>query len=57
MKQREDYPLLMTVEETAEVLRVHVSTVYELVRKKQLPAQKLGGTIRIHRDKLFEQTA
>jgi excisionase family DNA binding protein len=54
IKERQDYPPMMTVEEVAEALRVHTSTVYELVRSKKLPAKKLGGTIRIDRDKFFE---
>ena len=53
MKTREDYPEMMTVHEVAEALRVHVSTVYDLVKRDELPARKLGGTIRIDRDKLF----
>lgn len=56
VKNRKDsYPIKMNVQEVAEVLRVHVSTVYELVTSGALPARKLGGTIRIDRDQLFEQ--
>jgi excisionase family DNA binding protein len=35
-------PMTMTVPEVAAYLRIHPSTVYMLIRKKQLPAFRLG---------------
>lgn len=51
--QRSDWPLWLTVDEAAALLRVHVSTVYEMVSRNQLPAKRIGRTIRIDRDALF----
>ncbi|MBS3985689.1 MAG: helix-turn-helix domain-containing protein [Selenomonadales bacterium] len=51
--QRSDWPLWLTVDEAAALLRVHVSTVYEMVSRKELPAKRIGRTIRIDRDALF----
>lgn len=36
-----------TVEETAEMLGIPTSTLYELVRRKQFPSLRLGRHIRI----------
>ncbi len=33
---------LLTLENVAEYLRVHPSTIYRLLKKKQLPAFKVG---------------
>lgn len=48
------WPLLLTVEETAQILRVTVWHVYELVRKQELPSIRVGRAIRIPRDQLFQ---
>ena len=37
----------MTVRETAELLNVGVSHVYNLIARKELPAKKFGGVVRI----------
>jgi excisionase family DNA binding protein len=34
---------VLTLEEVAQFLRVHPSTVYRLLKKKQIPAFKLGS--------------
>jgi len=43
---------LMTLEEVAEYLRFHPSTVYRLAREGKLPAVKVGSQWRFHRDAL-----
>ena len=48
MKQKE--PALMTVSEVAEYLRVARPTIYNLLRKKMLPAFRIGADYRFHRD-------
>jgi len=45
---------LMTIEEVAEYLRVHPSTVYRLVRQGALPAVKIGKQWRVDRETLEE---
>ena len=41
-------PKVMTLEETADHLRVHPSTVYRLLKKRQLPAFKVGSDWRFN---------
>ncbi len=48
----EDKPTLMTVEEAAQYLRLHPSTVYRLVRLRKLPAVKVGKQWRLDRETL-----
>ena len=38
--------------EVASLLDLHVMTVYTLMRQKKLPAVKLGGKWRVHRDRM-----
>jgi excisionase family DNA binding protein len=40
---------VMTVAEVAACLKVHPMTVYRLVRRKQLPAFRVGGDLRFLR--------
>ncbi len=42
----------MTVEEAAQYLRLHPSTVYRLVRLSKLPAVKVGKQWRLDRETL-----
>jgi excisionase family DNA binding protein len=46
----DDIPLLLTTDEAAELLRVHVNTVKYLIRKGKLPASKVGRAWRIPRE-------
>ncbi len=52
---------LMTIEEAAQYLRLHPSTVYRLVRLSKLPAVKVGKQWRLDRgaleDRLRSNTA
>lgn len=48
----EDVPIdvgILTVKETAKLLRVSVTNVHELVQTRQLPAMHIGRQIRIGR--------
>ena len=36
-----------TVQEAAELLQVHVNTIYTLIKKKQIEHYKVGAQIRI----------
>jgi excisionase family DNA binding protein len=42
-------PLLLTTEEVADLLRVHINTVKTMVRAGKLPAVKVGRAWRIKR--------
>ncbi len=43
---------ILTVEDVAEYLRVHPSTIYRLVKRKQLPAFKVGSDWRFNRESI-----
>jgi len=43
----EKYSDLLTVKETAEVLRVSKAVVYEMIKKEQLKALKFGREYRL----------
>ena len=42
----------LNTKEVASLLNLHVMTVYTLMRKKKLPAVKLGGKWLVHRDRM-----
>lgn len=48
---------IMTVEETAEFLRVPVSSVYKLAQQGKIPAQKVGRHWRFYRPALVNWVA
>jgi excisionase family DNA binding protein len=54
MKALKEYPEVMTVREVAEYLRCSAQKVYNMVQANELPATKVGGSIRFKRDKLAE---
>ena len=43
---------ILNVEEVAEILHLHVMTVYRLVKGGKLPGFKVGGRWRFHRSAL-----
>ena len=43
---------VMTVMEVAEYLHVHPSTIYRLLRKKDLPAFRVGSDWRFNRESI-----
>jgi excisionase family DNA binding protein len=45
---------VMTAREVAELLQMPVSTVYELARRGEIPARRLGRTWRFLRPRLEE---
>jgi len=49
----EDLPELMTPKEVAKVLRVHVTTVYNLIRQGNLLASRIGKGYRINKSDLL----
>ena len=48
---------MLTATEVAELLKMPVSTVYELARRGELPASRLGKTWRFLRPRLEELLA
>lgn len=47
----------MTAREVAELLKMPVSTIYQLARRGELPASRLGRTWRFVRPRLEELLA
>jgi excisionase family DNA binding protein len=43
---------VLTLEETAEFLRVHPSTVYRLLRNRSIPAFKIGSDWRFNQESI-----
>ena len=50
----EDLPLTLNARETAEVLRISKSKVYELAQSESFPAIRIGKRVVIPRDKLIQ---
>lgn len=48
---------VMTAREVAELLKMPVSTIYQLARRGELPARRLGRTWRFMRPRLEELLA
>ena len=48
---------VMTAREVADLLKMPVSTIYELARRDELPARRLGRTWRFLRPRLEELLA
>lgn len=44
----------ITVQEAAATLRLKPVTIYRMIHKKQLPATKIGGAVRIPVEALME---
>ena len=51
MQERDN---IMTVAELAKYLKVHPSTIYRLLRYRQLPAFKVGSDWRFNRERIDE---
>jgi excisionase family DNA binding protein len=47
-----ELPLVLTVEEAAEVLRIGRSACYEGVRRGEIPSVRIGRTLRVPRQAL-----
>jgi excisionase family DNA binding protein len=48
---------LLTVAEAAAILKLSRATAYRLIESGELPAHRIGGSIRIHEAELFESLA
>ena len=53
-KQYESLPVLLNVEETAALLRIHPRTVQSKARKGELPGKFVGGKWRFNKAKIAE---
>ena len=48
--QFKDYPDVLTVQQTAELLSVCKNTIYKLIRNNELPCRRIGSAIRIRKN-------
>jgi excisionase family DNA binding protein len=48
---------ILTAEQVAELLQIHVRTVYKLVRKGLLPGRKFGGGWRFSKNEILKMVA
>ena len=48
---------VMTVREVADYLHIHSSTVYKLLRRRQLPAFRIGSDWRFNRSQIDQWMA
>jgi excisionase family DNA binding protein len=46
----EEDPDIMTADEVAELLHIHPTTVYRLVKQRRIPAFRVGGDYRFNRE-------
>ena len=53
----DDFDEVMTAREVADLLKMPVSTIYQLARRGELPARRLGRTWRFLRPRLEEMLA
>lgn len=55
MKRKEDYPLVLTVNEIMEILGIGRRVAYELMDRPDFPCIRLGDRLkRVNRDAFFE---
>jgi excisionase family DNA binding protein len=52
MAYTDHWAVVMTVPQLAEYLQVHPSTLYRLLKRKQIPAFKVGSDWRFNREKI-----
>jgi len=52
-KVKEELPEFLSVKELASYLRLNIKTVYQAINKGEIPAKKIGRTIRVHRDTII----
>lgn len=53
IKRIQDYPDILTVEETSELLGTCTKTVYNMIKRGELKTQKVGRLIRIPKSYLL----
>lgn len=53
-KMQETRPTIMTLDEVANFLRLHKSTVYRMAREGRLPGNKVAGQWRFKKERLVE---
>ena len=52
--QFKDYPDVLTVQQTAELLSVCKNTIYKLIRENDLPCRRIRSAIRIRKNDVLD---
>ena len=52
LDSKNETPLILTLENVAQYMRVHPSTIYRLLKRRQLPAFKVGRDWRFNRESI-----
>lgn len=50
----DEYPIILTLEQAAEMLQLSARTVQRMVSKRKMPGRRIGGQWRFDRDQLRE---
>lgn len=53
-KTKEDFPMVLTVNEVMEILRIGKRIAYEVMDQKDFPTIKIGKLKRVQRDAFFD---
>lgn len=53
-KNKEDFPIILTVKDIMEILGIGKGTAYELMDSEGFPCIKIGRLKRVNRDLFFE---
>ena len=54
MNQQQDYPLILTAEDIANILMINKNKAYELMKQKGFPTITMGRLKRVNRDSFFK---
>jgi len=54
MKNAQDYPILLTAKDVAEILGITHRHAYEVMEEKGFPLVRIGRLKRVHRDLFFK---
>jgi excisionase family DNA binding protein len=53
-KTKDDYPMILTVKEVMEILRIGKRIAYELMDRPGFPTIRIGKLKRVNRDMFFD---
>jgi len=54
MNQQQDYPLILTADDIANILMINKNKAYELMKQKGFPTITMGRLKRVNRDSFFK---
>lgn len=54
MKEKNEYPILLTAKHVAEIIGCSLRSAYNLMDETDFPLMKLGGLKRVGRDEFYK---